>query len=105
MLNNRIQEIVEETAKKQEQKRQEMFIDDVLDIYKGFYKNYETYNKVYNKRIEYIKEMKEKDYDNMLRKVQDGIYLFSQHLYIEPCFIGKDIFDYIITRRVDDRTN
>lgn len=88
-----IEEYVEEMLKRSNYTVNKLLIDDILDISKGLYKSYEDY-------IEYKRNIVE-----MVRNHNNNNQYFNPHnenyrftYYGEPVIIGKDYFNYIVSK-------
>lgn len=102
-IQDKINEIVEEITKQQELATQKLIIDDILDIYNGYFSNYDFFTNLYLKRMEHRREMIEKSRDITKQEFTDGSAILSYKYYPEPRLLEEEIFNYIRDKGLEQR--
>jgi len=83
-----LDKLIDELAQKQSLKKDQMLIEDVIDIYNHKYKNYDDYYKQKQNLLEAIRREEE----NQMMNIKENNYLIK--LYVHPVILDKEIFDY-----------
>ena len=88
MLDDIIKKVNEELTEKQ----QELIIDNIIDIYNGEFKDYDTYR---DTQLSIIHNIEEAELKQRTDRIKNNYVIRT---YVRPYILTKALFDYIVSQ-------
>lgn len=86
-------DLINKIREKMTEKRQELIIDNIIDIYNGYFRDYKTYRDTQLTIIHNIEEAEAKERTDQIKSNYDI------RINVKPYILTEAQFDYIVSKR------